>query len=83
MRYYASKMDQRYTLKKGSTYRNLKQSFVIFLCMFDPQGTHRIRNSYHLYEDSDKSDRLNDGLTKIIINAKGVPIKVLTLIMKT
>ena len=72
MRYYASKMDQRYTLKKGSTYRNLKCCYVIFLCMFDPQGRHRIKSSYHLYEDSDKTDRLNDGLTKIIINAKGI-----------
>lgn len=26
-----------------------------------------------MYEDSDKTDRLNDGLTKIIINAKGIP----------
>ena len=73
MRYYASKMDQRYTLKKGSTYRNLKTSFVIFLCMFDPQGTHKIRSSYHLYEDTDKTDILQDGATKIIINAKGIP----------
>ena len=73
MRYYAAKMDQRYTLKKGSTYRKLRNSYVIFFCAFDPQGTHRIRSSYHLYEDTDKTDRLIDGSTKIIINSKGIP----------
>ena len=35
MRYYAAKADQRYTLKKGSTYRNLKNVYIIFLCSFN------------------------------------------------
>src|SRR5699024_3388237 len=45
---------------KCSTYRNLKCCYVIFLCMFDPQGRHKIKSSYHLYEDTNKTDRLND-----------------------
>lgn len=73
MRYYAAKMDQRYTLDKGKTYRNMKKAYLIFLCNFDPEGEGRIKYTYHTYEDHNKSKQLQDGLEKIIINGKGIP----------
>ena len=73
MRYYAAKMDQRYTLDKGKTYRNMKKAYLIFLCNFDPEGEGRIKYTYHTYEDHNKSRQLQDGLEKIIINGKGIP----------
>lgn len=73
MRYYAAKMDQRYTLDKGKTYRNIKKAYLIFLCNFDPEGEGRIKYTYHTYEDHNKSKQFQDGLEKIIINGKGIP----------
>lgn len=73
MRYYAAKMDQRYTLDKGKTYRNMKKAYLIFLCNFDPEGEGRIKYTYHTYEDHNKSKQFQDGLEKIIINGKGIP----------
>ena len=73
MRYYAAKMDQRYTLDKGKTYRNMKKAYLIFLCNFDPEGEGRIKYTYHTYEDHNKSKQFQDGLEKIIINDKGIP----------
>lgn len=32
MRYYASKIDQRYTLPVGKTYRDLRKVTIIFIC---------------------------------------------------
>lgn len=73
MRYYAAKIDQRYTLEKGKTYRNIKKAYLIFLCNFDPEGEGRIKYTYHTYEDHNKSKQFQDGLEKIIINGKGIP----------
>ncbi len=47
MRYYAAKNDQRHTLEKGYTYKNLKNVFIIFLCTFRPKKKVKIKTSYH------------------------------------
>lgn len=73
MRYYAAKADQRYTLKKGSTYRNLKNVYIIFLCTFTQTEKTPIRNKYLTINSNDQTDVLQDGLTKIIINSNGIP----------
>ena len=73
MRYYAAKADQRYTLKKGSTYRSLKNVYIIFLCTFTQTETTPIRNKYLTINSNDQTDVLQDGLTKIIINSNGIP----------
>ena len=70
MRYYLSRMDLRYTLNKGKTYRDLKDSFTIFLCNFKPKKDDKFYESYHTYSDQDKSKQLPDGVTKIIINSQ-------------
>lgn len=71
MRYYLSKADSHYALKKGSTYNDLKESYIIFLCDFDYLGKNRVRYSFHEYEDEDKTLMLPTSSAKIIINSKG------------
>ena len=70
MRYYLSRLDLRYTLNKGKTYRNLKDAYIIFLCNFKPKKDDKFYESYHIYSDQDKSKQLQDGVTKIIINSQ-------------
>ena len=70
MRYYLSRLDLRYTLNKGKTYRNLKDAFIIFLCNFKPKKDDKFYESHHTYSDQDRSKQLQDGVTKIIINSQ-------------
>ena len=50
-RYYQSQIDNE-TLMKGETFHKLKESFVIFLCAFDPFSYGLRRYQFHQYEDS-------------------------------
>ena len=71
MRYYQSKIDS-YALRKGKSFHELKESFVIFLCDFDPFGFGKLRYSFSNYEDElGKECKLNDKSQRIIINSKG------------
>ncbi|KXA23342.1 hypothetical protein HMPREF3210_01924, partial [Lactobacillus gasseri] len=54
MRYYLSRLDLRYTLNKGNTYRNLKDAYIIFLCNFKPKKDDKFYESYHTYSDQDR-----------------------------
>lgn len=70
MRYYQSMMDVD-LLAKGADYDELNDSFVIFVCQFDPFGLGR-----HVYTFRNKCDEvsgltLRDGTVKIFLNAKG------------
>jgi predicted transposase/invertase (TIGR01784 family) len=71
MRFYQSQLDSHYTLEKGATYNDLKESYVIFLCDFDFFGRKKIRYSFQEYEDSDRTLKLPTAAHKIIINSKG------------
>ena len=69
-RYYQSMIDLN-ILEKGSDYRQLKKSFVIFICTFDLFGKGR-----HIYTFENRciqelSLPLGDETTKIILNTKG------------
>ena len=70
MRYYQSSMD-RDTLDRGEPYTSLSRTYLIFLCAFDPFGKGKLRYSFHLYDDEDKSIQLNNNAENIIINSKG------------
>ena len=70
MRYYLSRLDLRYTLNKGKTYNDLKDTYVIFLCRFKPKKGELFYSSYHTYCDQNKIKQLQDGATKIIINSQ-------------
>lgn len=58
-------------LKKGANYKDLKRSFVIFVCTFDLFGEGR-----HIYTFENRCIQntelaLGDDTTKIILNTKG------------
>lgn len=70
MRYYQGMIDLN-ILEKGSSYKNLKKSFVIFVCTFDLFG-----KGFHVYTFENRCVQdlelpLGDDTTKIILNTKG------------
>ena len=70
VRYYQAQIDQE-TLKKGEDYDDLRESYVIFFCAFDPCGQDRRLYQFHYYEDDDRQLRLPTNSHVILINALG------------
>ena len=70
VRYYQAQIDQE-TLKKGENYDDLRESYVIFFCAFDPCGQDRRLYQFHYYEDNDRQLRLSTNSHVILINALG------------
>ena len=69
-RYYQGMIDLN-ILEKGDNYKDLKRSFVIFVCTFDLFGQNR-----HIYTFENRCVQntklgLGDDTTKIILNTKG------------
>ncbi len=69
-RYYQGMIDLN-ILEKGENYKDLKRSFVIFICTFDLFGEER-----HIYTFENRCLQnpelgLGDDTTKIILNTKG------------
>lgn len=69
-RYYQSLTDQ-YALKKGALYRDLRQTFIIFICTFDPFGKSLSKYTFSNLCLEDTSVSLNDNAKKIFLNAVG------------
>ena len=69
-RYYQSQIDNE-TLMKGETFHKLKESFVIFLCAFDPFSYGLRRYQFHQYEDTIRDLRLDTYSHVLFINSKG------------
>ena len=70
MRYYQDMIDLN-IIDKGENYKHLKQSFVIFLCTFDPFGKDRYKYLFkHICVD-DHDVVLEDKATPILLNCKG------------
>jgi len=69
-RYYGSMIDLN-TLSKGEYYKNLKESFVIFICTFDPFGYNNKIYTFRNTCEEVKKLRLKDETTKIFLNACG------------
>ena len=68
MRYYQAALDISF-LDKGYSYKALSNSYIIFLCLFDPIGSNR---AFYTFENMCKEDNricLQDGARKIILNA--------------
>lgn len=70
-RYYQGMIDLG-ILEKGENYKNLKRSFIIFVCTFD-----LFRKGRHIYTFEncciqDCAIRLGDDAVKIILNTKGI-----------
>ena len=70
-RYYQSLLDMQ-MIDKGEPYKKLKPSYIIFICPFDQFGMGRHIYTFENICKEDKSVLLNDGTTKIFLNAKGI-----------
>lgn len=70
MRYYQGMIDLN-ILKKGGDYKELKPSYVIFICTFDPFGEGRHIYSFENRCIQDTQLTLGDDTVKIILNTKG------------
>ena len=68
MRYYQAVLDVAF-LDKGYSYKALNDSFIIFVCLFDPIGSNRAVYTFENICVEDKSIPLQDGTKKIILNA--------------
>lgn len=69
-RYYQGMIDLN-ILEKGDNYKDLKQSYIIFVCTFDQfhEGRHIYTFENRCVEDLALG--LGDGTTKIVLNTKG------------
>lgn len=68
-RYYQSVMDTE-SLKKGIHYRLLNDSYVIFICTFDPFGLGRYVYTFENICNEDYRLKLGDAATKVFFNTK-------------
>lgn len=69
-RYYQGMIDLN-ILEKGEDYKNLKRSYVIFICTFDLFGKGRHIYTFENRCLQDYEISLGDETTKIILNTKG------------
>lgn len=80
-RFYQAELDIA-ELKPGDNYNNLPDSFVIFICTFDPFGRGLYRYTF-TERCEENGEPLGDGTCKIFLNTKGtnsddVPRELLT-----
>ena len=68
-RYYQGMIDLN-TIQKGDDYEELKESYVIFICTFDPFGKGKAQYTFENACLEDKELKLNDEARKIFFNAK-------------
>ena len=70
-RYYQGMLDLN-ILEKGEDYKNLKRSYIIFICTFDLFGKGRHIYTFENRCLQDYEIGLGDETTKIILNTKGI-----------
>ena len=68
-RFYQAELDIA-ELKPGDDYSNLPDSFVIFICTFDPFGKGLYRYTF-IERCEENGEPLGDGTCKIFLNTKG------------
>ena len=70
-RYYQSMIDQN-VLSKGEDYTELKKSYVIFICTFDPFPNNNLKQYTFTNRCHEKNELdLGDDAVKIFLNTKG------------
>ena len=69
-RYYQGMIDLN-TIEKGESYKKLKESYVIFICTFDPFGQGRAQYTFENLCLEDTELKLDDGAKKIFFNTNG------------
>lgn len=68
-RYHQAEMDVM-SLKPGEDFNDLKPSYVVFICTFDPFGYGLYRYTFE-QKCLERNLKLNDGTTKIFLNTRG------------
>ena len=69
-RYYQGCIDLD-LIQAGSYYTELKKTYIIFICTFDPFSAQRHIYTFENYCREDPAILLNDEVTKIFLNTKG------------
>ena len=69
-RYYQAMIDLD-VLNKGESYVKLRQTYIIFVCTFDPFTDGRSIYTFRETCQEDKGILMGDGTTKIFLNSKG------------
>ncbi|WP_418746247.1 Rpn family recombination-promoting nuclease/putative transposase [Frisingicoccus sp.] len=69
-RYYQGMIDLN-LIEKGDSYKNLNQSYVIFICCFDLFGRNRCKYTFENRCIEEPDIPLEDGTLKIFLNSKG------------
>ena len=69
-RYYQAMIDMD-LIGKGKTYDELNQTYIIFICTFDPFGQGQYAYTFRNICAEDTSLELQDQTTKLFLNAKG------------
>lgn len=69
-RYYQGHVDMD-LLKKGEKYDELRDSYIIFICTFDPFGFEEYVYTFENQCDEVKDLKLEDGTWKLFLNTKG------------
>ena len=69
-RYYQGMIDLN-LIGKGVGYQKLNQSYIIFICTFDPFGRGRNRYTFESICQEDRGLKLEDKATRIFMNTKG------------
>ena len=69
-RYYQAMIDMD-LVGKGKTYDELNQTYIIFICTFDPFGQDRYAYTFRNICAEDTKIELADQTTKLFLNAKG------------
>ena len=70
VRYYQSEID-KFTLKAGEDYQDIKPSYIIFLCTFDPFGAGESLYEFQNYDMKTGSIPLNTESYVLFFNATG------------
>ena len=70
-RYYQS-MSDLYQLERGASYSELKKTYIIFICTFDPFGAGLPKYTFTSVCGENKDLQLGDDAIKIFVNPKGI-----------
>jgi len=71
-RYYQSMIDMN-LIERGDRFNSLRQSFVIFICMFDPFGIGKVRYLFQHRCDEHLQLCLEDGTKRVFVNVTAWP----------
>ena len=69
-RYYQSVLDGN-SLHKGMLYSDLRPTYIIFICTFDPFGKKFAKYTFKTLCEQDTTLAINDSSLKIILNTTG------------